>query len=210
MGKNGVLGPGRPKTGFWAPGRPPFTSTSRGGPPVTPRRGNRGFGVLAPWARKVAPGPRGVLRSSPGPLRDRRNRGAPARGVDVKPPSRGPPGSAGSRDPGFRASPGVPSWDGDPSGSRRSRGPGPGPGQLPRSRDPGSPDGVRDPVSGSPAPGGGPQRGCFTSTPRGGAPRYWGPGPGDPGRRVFPPLDPQGVGHGPMAPRNEEVKALDV
>jgi len=93
-------------------------------------------------------------------------RGAPARGVDVKPPSRrgrdlGNPqnggfGTSGTRGPGSRAPPGVTQRPGEasqsPGGPRR----GPGP------RSPGL------------------RSGGFTSTPRAGAPRYPGT-PGGPG-----------------------------
>jgi len=166
----------RPKNRlFGDPGIPAgrgFTSTPRGDPPVTPGGGKGGF--PASRAGERSPGPPGeVPRGSLGPwsrLRPPGNRGAPARGVDVKPPSRDR-----SRDPGVpgRASQaplgalgGIP---GPCPGGLGPRSPGPGPREAP-----GGPRGL-------PARPGRPAGGCFTSTPRGGAPRFpAGPGPETP------------------------------
>jgi len=95
-----------------------------------------------------------------------RDRGAPARGVDVKPPSRR------GRGPEI---PILGIWG--PPGSRTTPGGAPGePSQGPK-RAP-EPPGDR-------GPGPGPVRGgCFTSTPRGGAPRY------PPGSGTVPGLTP--------------------
>jgi len=100
-----------------------FTSTPRAGAPVTPFSGFWGSG----WKRAqnplfwgfwgVPPGNRGFRLPGPGGLSrtPAGYRGAPARGVDVKPPSRGVPG------PG----PGV---SREPLASQDPlRGPGPGP-----------------------------------------------------------------------------------
>jgi len=94
------------------------------------------------WYQQGSPGgPGGPL---PAPAGDR----APARGVDVKPPPRGSPGTPGAGPRAWKALPWgagePPGLSGDPSG----------PGGSWRSPDPGS----------GPLPGG-----CFTSTPRGGA-----------------------------------------
>jgi len=99
------------------------------------------------------------------------NRGAPPRGVDVKPLRRGPPRGLGGPGQG----PG-PARDG-------LRDPGVPGTQDPRIRDP-PPRGLgeaRNPVPGSrrvPDPSGRPGEGGFTSTPRAGAPRYPRRGPG--------------------------------
>jgi len=122
------------------PGEGGFTSTPRAGAPRFPAGGlervwRPGAGFPVPGDSPGAlPGPR--IPGSPAG-----NRGAPARGVDVKPPSRGRPrGSPGPRDPG-------------------TPGQGPPPGAGPREawdpRIPGSPD------PGTPVPGtsGTPSRG---------------------------------------------------
>jgi len=105
-------------------------------------RGSRGRGSGAPPGRGW---PRGLPEAlfgppgSPDPGTPGRYRGAPARGVDVKPPSRAPPGP-GLRDPRALESP--PPGAGEPSGTPGLRDlvPGPGPGPLP------GPRGLRRPL----------------------------------------------------------------
>jgi len=147
-----------------------FTSTPRGGALSPDFAG--GFWTPS-WRGFRVPGGGPFLVPGTGGARTRREgRRAPARGVDVKPPSRGglarPPGPRsgipGPRGPAGQGSPapGEGSWD------LRSRVSGGGP--------PGRQ--VREPRTGpgtrvqAPPPGAGRSReGCFTSTPRGGAPR---------------------------------------
>jgi len=159
------------KLGIRDPAGGGFTSTPRAGAPRFP--GGSGRGVWSPaWAGESPGASREVLfglPGDPGPGRPLRtpagNRGAPARGVDVKPPP-GTPGS-GIRTPVPGPCPGSPGGGGSPDPVREvsgSRIPGSGPGSPKRaSQAPG-------------APGGPPAGGCFTSTPRGGAPRF-PPGP---------------------------------
>jgi len=130
--------PAGEKGDFRPPGRGEVSGASRGGPQRGP---------WSPWSRLPAPG----------------NRGAPARGVDVKPPSRGRsagPGGLPGALPGALEGP-----DGIP---------GPCPGGLgPRSPGPRSPEAWGGP-GGLPGPPRAPREGGFTSTPRGGAPRFPG------------------------------------
>jgi len=125
---------------------------------------NRGFG---------APGPREGSRPVPG------YRGAPARGVDVKPPSARGPG------PG----PGVPG--------------GPWPGQDPLPGSGTSRRTLRGPSRGPGSPSRASRSEGFTSTPRAGAPRFPAArAPGAPGRglwsrRGYPPPG-RGRGRSPL------------
>jgi len=105
---------------------------SRGSPagvlhqPLAPGPRGSGGGGLGPSWGGVGPGASGRPFSDlrdPGPRAPARYRGAPARGVDVKPPSAGlpGPGSGTLRDPGT-------SWEGSPSPGAGIRGlPDPGP-----------------------------------------------------------------------------------
>jgi len=115
-----------------------------------------------------SPGPRRGLAV---PAGDR----APARGVDVKPPLAGP-AAAGSQPPGLPGEPRSP-------GSRE-----PGPWDLPE-----APPG---PSQGPGSPGAPPDRGCFTSTPRGGA---LSPSRGPRSGRASPPQE-EGCRGGAPAP----------
>jgi len=161
-----------------------FTSTPRAGAPVTPFWGFRSPGPGEPregpfWALFGEIPQNGGFWGSgaPGVSRPPGYRGAPARGVDVKPPSPGPPG------PGPGASPRI--WvPRTPPGVRR-----------PSGRPSRAPPGEGDPRPGAPAPG-------VLHQPLAPAPRG-SPGgvrgPGAPGRGVssrwgYPP--PGGVGGG--------------
>jgi len=151
-----------------------------------------GRAPYAPGGRTPATLLRGVgaSRARPG------NRGAPARGVDVKP-------SPGTRSPGVR------------EGLQALSGP-PGPFRGP----PGAPEGAQNPQNprfGDPGPRGHPREGGFTSTPRGGVRgpetrlggvrEPWGSGralpgaprgsPQGPGRPLRTPPDP-GRGSGAL------------
>jgi len=140
-------------------------------------RGSRGRGKRA-ISGLLGRGWKRGLREAPGAPRDPGtpgpppgNRGAPARGVDVKPRTRRCPGPRpGPRDP-VQGLPGGPLPPGAGPGSE-TRIPGSGSGTPSRApRDPG----VREPgPEGPPRPLGGAAGGCFTSTPRGGAPRFPG------------------------------------
>jgi len=154
----GILGP------FSDPARRGFTSTPRAGAPRYRKRGFCGVwpggpekGLFWPFLGPLGPGGDFSPREGPwaSPKTPGGYRGAPPRGVDVKPPL-----GTGSRDP-----PGGP---GTPPGPR---GPGtgaPGPSGTPSQAPEGASRG---------SPGGG-----FTSTPRAGAPRFPGdPRPGVPG-----------------------------
>jgi len=101
------------------------------------------------------------------------NRGAPPRGVDVKPPSRGGPGASREARRALRPGPEGP-------GDQGPRGPG---SRGPGSRAQGPPPPLRGGVPRSPGSrtgSGGPREWGFTSTPRAGAPRFPG-SPGSPG-----------------------------
>jgi len=96
-------------------GDPSFTSTSRAGAPWY-SAGKEGSDP-ARAGREVSGTPEGIPRIRDLGLRTPGNRGAPARGVDVKPPSRRGPGSR-IRGPG---DPRIPR-----SGSGHAQGPAPG------------------------------------------------------------------------------------
>jgi len=109
-----------------------------------------------------------VRRDAGSPSRPRSGDRAPARGVDVKPRPRRGPGTGSRISGGPRLVPSPPQAGESPL-------PG-GPGRPQTSGRSPEPSGSRIRGSGpagtgngSPAPGGGPRRGCFTSTPRGGA-----------------------------------------
>jgi len=179
--KVGILGIPDPGSGGvlhqpLAPG--PRGSPERGGwpgPSGTPFRGSR----------ETPPGPRD-------PGTPARNRGAPARGVDVKPPSAGlpGPGSGALRDPGVRKGPPQPLGRGPP-GDQDPRGPGlrdPGPRTGLPGRAPGSPWASQ--VPGSPRPLGVLHQ-PLAAGPRGS--RRGTPGTGVPGRHGAPsPSRPSG------------------
>jgi len=103
------------------------------------------------------------------------SRGPPARVLHQ--PLAGPAGTCRDRSPG---SPGVP--DLPPGAGEPSRGPGaPGSGSRDLVRDPSQgPQGPQGALPGPRSPSRAPAGGCFTSTPRGGAPRF---PPGYPGVR---------------------------
>jgi len=151
---------------FWGPAGGGFTSTPRAGAPRSEKGVFWGYPARAGFpdpGTGVAPGgpPGPPGRPSPGPGSPG-NRGAPARGVDVKPPR------AGSRDPSRGQEP----------GETPPRGPGRPLGDLWEPlRDPRGPGDlrIRDP---DPAP-----RGGFTSTPPGREFR-------DPQKALFGVLDP--------------------
>jgi len=154
-------------------GLPPPRGSRRGGWDPSP---GEGVWSLLGEPPGTPPGPRS--RGVPGGYR-----GAPPRGVDVKPRTR--PGPDGPRGP--RGAPSRPGRGRPLPGSGRSRDPGSGD-PVPGPR--GVPGDLREPFRGppgSPGPLGG--RG-FTSTPRAGAPRF--PGvrevPDATSRRVTPGL----------------------
>jgi len=203
MAKNGHFPQKRRKVGVPARG---FTSTPRAGAPRFP--GAEKGGIWTPWPGPGIRGsrgrPSGTLpgtlpgRTPPGPPAG--NRGAPARGVDVKPPSA--PGSgdpSGTRDPGFGVS-GPPLPQG---GGSRARDPGP-----PGPRVPGDPPGrVRGALLGLPGAWGRPghpRRGLFYINPsrRGPAvPR----GPGG-----VPGATPRGEAPRALRPRVNGIRVLSI
>jgi len=144
-----------------------YINPSRRGPAVRKRAFSRGspgraqkgtfgaiFGEIPDFRGFPAPGPRRALGTPAG------YRGAPARGVDVKPPlARGPgDGSRGSRSP------------------LAGQGPWKGLGAPPEASG-----GHSRPLEGPGTPSRGPRSEGFTSTPRGGAPRFPGATPGSGG-----------------------------
>jgi len=134
--------------------------------------------------------PRFVASLGSGPAGDR---GAPPRGVDVKPLRQGPPGSPGSPGTGLGPCPEGP-WDPGSPGSpdpeiRDPRPPGAGEAQNPV---PGSRR-VPDPVSGVPAQG-------FYINPSRRGPAVPGGGPGDRGPGEVPGRVPRGPEKGPGRP----------
>jgi len=152
-----IRGPGDPFFGIWDPAGVSFTSTPRGGG-SSGDPGKGGFGTPLP-GRGGSPGTAGPRRDSGVRVPPPGNRGAPPRGVDVKPllarrPETPDPGSGilGIPRSGNWASQAPGATRGTPPGSRTS-----GPGDLrgPGPRDPaGSPDRGPEPEKGSPAPGG--------------------------------------------------------
>jgi len=149
-----------------------YINPSRRGPAVP--RGS-GKGVFPAWAGVAGPGPpAGPWRDpgTPGP-RDplREPRGPGARGWCKTPPagrSRGPPGTPVLVSQPLRGLPGTP---GTPIPGSRDRVPDPLPGS----------GGLQEAPEGPPGRPGRPAGGCFTSTPRGGAPRFPPGFPGSPG-----------------------------
>jgi len=123
------------------------------------------FGEIPGFRGFRAPGPQRALRTAPG------NRGAPARGVDVKPPS------PGRRDP-VPGVPRPPGWPGSPSGPPGGSGSPPGP-----------PQGALGPLPGLPG------RGFYINPSRRGPAVPGGPLPGPGAGR--PPSSGGGAGEEP-------------
>jgi len=142
-------------------GDPSFTSTPRGGAPRYP--GGKKGADPARAGKEVSGDPGGDPPVPGSGLRTPGNRGAPARGVDVKPPL-GPVSGSRIRGPGDPRDPQIWIWA-CPGPCPRPRGLG-GTLRIPRTRS-GRPPGTRsreippgprrrspEPFSGSPAPGG--------------------------------------------------------